>query len=546
VLCQAATTDANFRAVLQNAFVTCVYDGRRLPFLSSHFSYQDSFDNGDESEEDFQMTTASTQLMLFLELTNYMESYSLTPEATRRDIAKRIAFKFFLPTKLGDTLEPPMFDFHHIVPDADLRSLEHALNDTEHPVGQNIFVPFQKAVMESLSGPPFLTFLISVECARMRAYLRNTAPFRAVCPGEIFAGVVKRDANMENRLQYLLMHLICQVEKEIGDEHDGLSGDSQERVMGAVGGIACGVYIKKRLLTVMNEAKALSQSESNDERDPYYTLVEAIEVAWEAYIAPGGGMLDSVPSSAETDVSLKKVRDLLKAAVTASSSSSSSVGEEMIEALTSSEMFEAFTLLSDQLLHDYAVNTYSKFKEHRFHEWLCNEVVMVEGEPEVPTPDLRSGCIRRLIRKARLPSGISPHKPIRPSVSQSSSTALPMNGDVMASLEKEASINTMKCRNAEFAIVFGTDDGSGEVDPAPNPAMNRKDIRRYVCQAVADEDDSPGASSFRVPQTLESYVTVPLLRQIPFSESADDTRIRYVLLVVQGRVIKLQNLTCYR
>jgi hypothetical protein len=514
MLCQAATADPNFRAVLQNAFVTCVYDGRRLPFLSSHFSYQDSFDNEDESgsENDIQMTTASTHLMLFFELTTFLESYSLTPEAKRRDVAKRIAFKFFLPSKIGDSLEPPMFDFHHIVPDADLRTLEHALNDNEHPIGRGVFVPFQKAVMESLSGPPFLTFLTSDECARMRAYLRNTAPFRTVSPGEIFAGLEKRNANMENRFLFLLMHLICQLEREIGDEHDALSGDSHERVMGAVGGIACAVYIKKRLLNVMSEAKKANQSDSKDDDDdgPYYALVEALEVAWEAFIAPGGGMLDSISKSNETDMAVKKVRDILSAAVARSGSSSASQKEEAVKALSSDALVEAFSVLSEQLLHDYVVNTYSKFKEHRFHEWLCNEVVLTEADSqlEVTAPDLQAGCVRRLIRKAKLPSGVSPHKPIRPS----------------SSLSEEGTV--LKSRNAEFAIVFGTDDGSGEVEPVPNPAMNRTDIRRYVCQAVVDEEDSPSASRFRVPQTLESYVTVPLLRRIPFSGSTDDSRIR--------------------
>ena len=513
MLCQAATADPSLRAVLQNAFVTCVYDGRRLPFLSSHFSYQDSFDRGDESgsEDDIQMTTASTQLMLFLELTTFMELFSLTPMAKARDIAKRIAFKFFLPSKIGNSLEPPMFDFHHIVLDADLRALEHALNDIEHPIGRDVFVPFQKAVMESLSGPPFLTFLISDECARMRAYLRNTAPFRAVPPGEAFSGMEKRNTNMENHFQFMLMHLICQLDKEIGDEHDALSGDSHERVVGAVGGVACAVYIKKRLLNVMAEATRTRQFQSNDDDDPYNALIEAMEVVWEAFIAPGVGMLDSISNSNETDMALKKVRVILSATVATSSGSSACQNDEVVNALTSNDLIEAFSALSEQLLHDYATNTYSKFKEHRFHEWLCNEVIHAvggDGKSEVTTPVLQAGCVRRLIRKAKLPSGVSPHKPIRPPAAQSE------DGTVL------------KCRNAEFAIVFGTDDGSGEVEPVPNPAMNRTDIRRYVCEAVVDEEDSPSTASFRVPHTLESYVTVPLLRRIPFSGIADDGRIR--------------------
>lgn len=530
MLCKVADSDANFRAVLKNAFVTCVVDGRRLPFLSAHLSSED-YNEGNQSfedGEDYQRTTSSTQLMLFLELTTFIELYSLTPETRLRDIAKRIAFKFFLPSTIGNSLEPPMFDFHHIVPDADLRALEKALNDAEHPIGRNIFVPFQNAIMESLSGLPFLTFLISDECARMRAYLRNVAPFRT---GVIFDGISgdKKNAATENNLLYLLLHLICLLEKEIGDEHVDLNGDNHERVMGAVGGVACAVYIKRRLLKCMESAKKVSQPASEDDDCPCGALIETTELVWETFIAPGGGMLDSIPNSNETDTCLKKVRNMLGTAVTTSECWSESNREALIASLSSAELMEAFAALSDNLLYDYAVSTYSKFKEHRFHEWMCNEVNLAKSDSELEGSnlELQPGCIGRLLRKAKLPPGVSPHKPIRSAQSSpSDETMMAVAAEPASPLKEERTgIAVSNMQNADFAIVFGTDDGLGEINPVPNPAMNRTDIRRYVCQAVVNKEDSPSAPQFRVPQTLESYVTVPPLRKTPFSSLADDTRV---------------------
>ena len=532
MLCQAATADANFRAILQNAFVTCAIDGRRLPFLSAHLSFEESFDGDQSSDngEDYQRTTASTQLMLFLELTTFMDLYSLTPETKRRDLAKRIAFKFFLPSKAGNTLVPPMFDFHHIVPDSDLRALEKALNDTEHPIGRDVFVPFQKSVMESLAGPPFLTFLLSDDCARMRGYLRNTAPFLSISPGDIFDGVVKDNSGTENNLQYLLMHLICQVEKEIGDEYDIVNGEHYERVIGAAGGVACAMYIKRRLSTVMNEAKKATEGDSSIDDGPFCDLVEAMELVWETFIAPGGGMLDGISNSNETEKCLDQVRELLSDAV----KSSTSGREKLLESLTSAELAEAFACLSDHLLYDYAVNTYSKFKEHRFHEWMCNEVNITDGESETTraeskVPELQAGCIRRLLRKTKLPPGVSPHKPIRTSQQSSSIETTTIDENEPATTPRDRGKESLsKIQNAEVAVVFGTDDGSGD-NPVPNPAMDRTDLRRYVCQSVVLDNDTTSSSSFRVPQTLESYATVPLFRKIPFSDLTDDTRIRYAL-----------------
>jgi hypothetical protein len=120
----AATGMENFRTILRHAFITCSLDGRRLPFLSRHFATINSTGDGEELKEsnDTQKTNASVELMLFLELAAFVELFGATPKSRRRDIAKRIAFKFFLAHKIGNRVEKPMFDFSHLVAEKELDS----------------------------------------------------------------------------------------------------------------------------------------------------------------------------------------------------------------------------------------------------------------------------------------------------------------------------------------------------------------------------------------------------------------------------------------
>ena len=503
----AATTGMDtFRRILQQAFIICALDGRRLPFLSRHFATMNSTDNEGERihTEDTQLVNASIELMLFLELAAFVELYGATPKSRRRDIAKRIAFKFFLPSKIGTRVEKPMFDFSHLVEDKDLIALRDALvepggDDQPLQVHRSTFLLFQEAVIERLHGAPFISFLVSDECARMRGYLRDTAPYRTVSPGDIFHRVVAvdDDDHSVNHLLYNVVYLLCQRERETCGENDDIVGEKSSRVMGAAGGLCCAVFIKKKLMQIveladmeLDKAPALTSQVFKDLRIAYEQL-------WEIFLSPHGGALELLSNSNETEDELATLRELLGTATLMNDAM------EMLDILTSTRITSALTNLVDNLVYDYSVNDYAKFREHPFHEWMCAEVSRASDEVYGDTriPKLSQGCIARLLRRAELPNGISSHKP--PKIA---SVASPTT--------------TAAYPNAHFAIVFGTDDGADMVDRSANPALSQFDIRRYTCQKVVLDTEGcqqPGTLC-RVPPTIESYAILPLPRKTHFSQ----------------------------
>ena len=513
MMSQAAATTGmdNFRALLRNAFINCALDGRRLPFLSQHFSELETFkseeDNAEVNEgEDRPETTPSTQLMLFLELISFVDLYGATPKNRRRDIAKRIAFKFFLPIKVGTRVEYPIFDFHDIVSRDELRALDDALR-SDSAIGAKIFLPFLNAVLESLCGAPFLSFLMSNECARMRGFLRNTAPYRTVLPGVIFRGVVlsQVDGGAHNHFLYNLMYLLCQREKEVCGENDELLGESSPRVLGAAGGVCCAVYIMREIQLMFDDVHSALEDLDDDEQlspdsEAVRLMIKTLEQLWEFFVAPGVGALEFLSNSSETDDALEVVRKRLKEA---QSMDLASVGPFVV---SNTVMFDMKNL-ARELIYDYSVNAYPKFREHPFHEWMCVEVnKMVDDDEDVlHIPMLAPGCIARLVRRADLHSGVSAHRPSR-GASRSGAT------DAKAVYP-----------NAHHAIVFGSDDGCDHVERPDIPGLNRYDIRRYASQSVVLQGDTP---TCRVPPTIESYAIAQPFAATPFSRKPDNSRIR--------------------
>jgi len=142
-LCQILDMDGNFRAAIRNAFLLCALDSRRLPFMARHFSGEE-FQSDTSGESSSVNMTPSAELMLFLELSSFLDLYDVTPSGRLRETALRIAHKFFLPTKIGSRFQPPLFDFHHIVPDSSLRHLEFVLSGKSHSIPRDLFLDFQK------------------------------------------------------------------------------------------------------------------------------------------------------------------------------------------------------------------------------------------------------------------------------------------------------------------------------------------------------------------------------------------------------------------
>lgn len=223
--------DKNFREAVKHAFLTCALDSRRLPFLSRHFSNEGDLPGTNNRVDD--KMTPSARLMLFLELSSFLDLYHLTPITRLRDLAARITYKFFLPTQMGHKLQPPLFDFHHIVADASLRHLELVLSAKSRTIPRDVFFDFSKAVVDSLAGP-FISFLASAECARMRAYLRDTAPFVNLPLRELLDGLTGETIHpgAKNCFAYMLLFLICQLEKAPSGEHDFTKEEDNGRILG--------------------------------------------------------------------------------------------------------------------------------------------------------------------------------------------------------------------------------------------------------------------------------------------------------------------------
>ena len=573
---QVAASDDNFRAVLRNAFLCCSVDGRRFPYLGRHLTMeQDVLDNQPSSPQHLQQPNKNAPnalLMLFLELLNFADLHAVTPVSRRRQVAQRIANKFFLPAKIqsasgGMSLEPPMFDFHHIVPDSVLRKLEANLNNAQpESITQDLFLEFQHAVVDALCGTTFLLFLVSNHCARMRAYLRNVAPFVNVPLKPVFEALIavpqssgKEGTTMihsgaKNYFLYVLIYLM-QLEKDptatLSTDDSTLLGRNGRRMVGAAGGLCCYLYIGRQVIPALQkyqeqkkpkgtgeDSKSDNNSSSNKDSEAQL-LVEAIRQLWQLFVVPGVGALEHSWKSKETKERLESLRSILRAI--RKTVLSSTAGDQIQQRTLrfAQEFASAPTLLkdlkdlADLLLYDYAIHTHSKFREHNFHEWMCNELVKAKKEraklesseekkedqaeqPASSLPDLPSGCIKRLLRKVDLPVGVSPHKPIHSTLSKD-------HPDV----EKKA--NTNGSPNADCAIVFGTSVGADLAVQMMSPAMDESDIRRYTCQDVTiDGEKLPESFEEQmIPPTLESYAVLPPTRATGFSEVTGNVCLRY-------------------
>ena len=512
-LLQLADLDSNFRNAIRNAFLTCAIDNRKLPFLARYLS------SGDElsPEGDAGNLTPSAQLMLFLELTAFFDLYGVTPVGRLRDIASRIAHKFFLPTKVGNRLQPPLFDFHQIVPDASLRHLEAVLGGKASKVPRDVFLDFERAVVDSLTGAPFLSFLTSTECSRMRAFQRNTAPYVNLPLRDLFDALVgeAKHAGAKNCFVYILIFLLCRVEKEPTGEHI-FSGDDSPRLVGAASGLCCAVFIRRILLPSVLEAK--KAMEGKETVDPVFLsaqqkIVSVSKKFWDFFVA---GSLESFSKSSEAANCYRMVRSELERAATAASESSSSVtdiNKAIKDILIEPKFSDEASRLADELLYDYAANVHTIFREHKFHEWMCNELCKMRGgdptwSSKQELPHLPQGCVKRLLRNMDCPPGVSSHKPYRTESKNSNA------------------LIDRKYPNADYAIVFGTSVGADLASQMPIPAIETSGIRRYICASVAlDRDgefDSLQAEEM-IPATLESYAVVPQAKPKPL---ANDTRSR--------------------
>ncbi|VEU34065.1 unnamed protein product [Pseudo-nitzschia multistriata] len=517
-LCDVLDIDSNFRSAIRNAFLVCALDSRRLPFLARHFSDEvmqiSSKNQGSAEEENNNNMTPSAQLMLFLELSSFLDLYDVTPPTRLKDVASRIAYKFFLPTKIGNGIQPPLFDFHQIVPYSSLRHLEFALNGKSESIPRDLFLDFQKSIVDSLSGAPFLSFLASADCSRMRAYLRDTAPFVNLSFRNMMDAMAKgtetaKDtAAAHNSFSYILLYLICRMEKECSGEYDfGIENEANRRLLGATNDICCALFIKRTLLptidSIMKEGDNFSQSSSEK-------LMSVVEQFWSLYLDES---LELSTRNAEIEGIHVKVRNIIQTVSAEFHESSDLLPRTCVSLILKSKLAEEATVLADEIFYDYAANTNSKFRDHKFHEWMCSEFAKaLGGDPywyrTQSVPVLPPGCLKRFLRRVELPNGVSSHKPYQ----------------VTPKEELERNYH-----NADWAVVFGSSVGTELASQMAVPGLDSPDIRRYTCLPVALDCDHTDYDDFRpeqvLPATFESYAFVPPSKPKPFQSVVDAGRV---------------------
>ena len=513
-LCEVCSIDSNFRASIKNAFLNCASDSRRLPFLARHLSREEELPEGSHAGN----MAPSAQLMLFLELASFLDLYSVTPVLRLKENASRIAYKFFLPTQIGQNLQPPLFDFHSIVPDSSLRHLEVVLSASvkkNSTIPRDVFLDFQKAIADSLSAGPFISFLASAECARMRAYLRDTSPYAPIPLRELLDTVVgdtKRSPAAKNAFIYILLFLICQMQHEPNGEHNFSTEEENARIVGASDGLCCYIFIKRSLVpTILEAKKKLETVDKSDELDLGLSkkVLATCEKFWDTYAS---GSLDSLSKRTEIQSCYMHLRSEMETTATQIlKAGRPEPSRKVVEFIVTSKLVEKAERLAEELIYNYGANIHTKFREHKFHEWMCSELSKVRtvnpnysNNEEVPT--LPQGCIKRLLRKADLADGVSTHKPF-------------------ISPTKDAD-NERNYPNAELAVVFGSSVGDDLASQMPIPGIEDSDIRRYACLPVALDRESDFSFGDNLPPTFESYAVVPPIKKKPFGQLVDASRIR--------------------
>jgi len=515
--CEVLDMDTNFRAAIRNAFLVCALDSRRLPFLARHLSKEERklvSDDSGAAEDGENNMSPSAQLMLFLELASFLDLYDITPPNRLRDVASRIAYKFFLPTKIGNGIQPPLFDFHHIVPYSSLRHLEFVLSGKSELIPRDLFLDFQKSIVDSLAGEPFLSFLASFDCSRMRAYLRDTAPFvnlplkhmmDAMAKGTETA---KDTAAAHNSFTYVLMYLLCKMEKESNGEHSfNIEGEANRRLLGATNDICCALYIKRNLLPAIVSASKQGEGMSEESRETFLGVVEQF---WDLYLS---GDLEPFTRNAEIQGFYNKVGKILQTISKEIYNASNSTTKASVALILKSSLADEAAVLAEEILYDYAANGNTKFRDHKFHEWISSEFSKVlGGDPywykTQTVPVLPQGCLKRFLRKLELPSGVSSHKPYKVTVREGSDR---------------------NYQNAEWAVVFGSSVGTQLASQMPVPGLDSHEIRRYTCLPVALDKDHAECDDFRpeevLPATFESYAFIPPSKPKPFQSIVDAGRV---------------------
>lgn len=596
----AALTHTYLRHAILNALMLCAADGRRLMFWQRHLQRkqqqaQEQIDNKRKQSDlvapIYNKNNDSALLSFFMGMFHFVDLHGIMSESRRLETAHTIAYKFLLPKaqQRNDTgkneLNPPLHDFHTIVSDVSLRALETALfsknanredgnsSVTGEGLSRNVFVAFQSAALEYLSGLPFQSFFVSPDCARMRAYLRHTAPYINVSlPAVLDALTTSKTTtklqkskqaqnekfhsafdvtatNSKNYIMFCLVYLLCMAENEDFGENDDMmltlegGAGPGNRIENAAGGLCASLFIRRRILPLMREARHCAFLKENGDGQDLPSQLEqyaaeleaAFEQFWECFMIFGLSAMIEKSRDLKAERCFHSLRSELEELRSRARSLQPNDRERsMVLLLTESSLTGKLISLSDELLFDFAIHLHPKFRVHKFHEWLCAEIKSNENAncdqgnraaSMRDVPALPDGSIKRFLRKVNFPVGITPHQPSHDNFSAPEVDVRQVETTTHENFSETP--NLWSC-NADCAIVFGSAIDLSYLESGLTDTDSH--LCRYTCQSVAlvnDAEDSITQGSVlspaEVPTTIESYTRVPFPCTKPFETSTNES-----------------------
>ena len=581
ILARAAFLNPILRSTLHEAFKECCSDPRKANFLEHFFSEyvtkkeleartkcERDKANGKkidyvEDENDATSSTNQKKLLdIYFHLIRFRNEATVCSTKQLLESARVISDKF-LPDADNDISQniqtvPEYVAYIAFGGTENLQSLKRALTDEDEffeDADHDGFHQCREEIGVFLSMQEhFLAFLVSDDCARMRAYLRGTSPFVCVEPS-LFLNTSSTPAS-NSFLLFAILHLVCMKEPtdqnlETSDEYGNFirmdtmltNQRSGKRVAGASSILSCPIFIMRNLKKSLKQAaEGLVEDEMMGSCNNvllYTKLANDVQILWENFVSPVCGALDLCSLSDDTQSALDAFRELLSTALGVSTSKGVlnivSSSPSLIKSFTTEQFLTALQALCDALIQDYCKDIFPNLQRHIFHEWALTEAANTNSAStlcklnEYLAPNvfkgLPRGYAKKVLRQIELPTGVSLHLP--------GPKKLPSIGN-----ESEEPSDSYHLHNADIAIVFSK---QAEEDDLPKPASDlstdsttiHSNIQRHACSFLHPDVQSNETAQVLypsdIPDSFEEYMGSPPFRDRPFKgmlRIGDNNRMR--------------------
>jgi hypothetical protein len=558
LLKRVALLNPVIRSALSRSLAECVSDPRRYSFLEHYFrNYRTKKELGEINvgqkatidQDDVASSTNQMRLLeLYLELCKFRDATTLCSVLGREKLlkyARLIAGRFLLEDNSAKVISNGNCLSEYVAHVAlggieKVQAVRFALRDEDEffecePGDGDGFHFIRLSLEEFLSTQEsFLSFLVSNDCARMRAYLRGSSSFIRIEPRKLLKiGAGRDDISYHNFLLCAILHLVCmKVSKDdgkgdVGDfiKNDALLLNSGKRNLGAASLLGCAFFImrslRKKIESVVEGLIEDSMTGKSNNLSLYLALIKDINFFWDVYIAPAGGALSLLALSPDAQDALDVVRRVLVSSIDDVAAKKTNSGDvtttvAMAKILSSVDVSNSVNALEEALFREYTLEIYPNFQRFIFHEWACKEAKRtyfdaidsktdIEYLVSTEFAGLSKGWLNRFFRQMEFPDGISLHRKSGPGKLSSKEDCTTFSSSADA-------LNRRHC--GDVALVFGSE------------CFDEAAIRRFSC--VSLHEDPPQNNVLlpeNVPPIFESYAEVPSFHERPFQGTIVD-RIR--------------------